>query len=114
VLLALGSPIWISLLVAVFAVMLSVYVVLWAVDVSIWAIFVAVVACAPCGVLIGIVFLCTGGALTGVAMIGAGILCAGLAIFLFFACKAATKGIFLLTLKLLFSYKNLFLKKEKN
>ena len=37
ILLILGSPIWISLCVAAFAVVLSLYISLWAVIVSLWA-----------------------------------------------------------------------------
>ena len=36
-LLVLGSPIWLSLLIAVFAVALSLYIVLWALTLSLWA-----------------------------------------------------------------------------
>jgi hypothetical protein len=36
----------------------------------------------------------------GTALIAAGLVCAGLSIFLFFGCKVATKGILLLTKQL--------------
>lgn len=38
VLLVLGSPIWLSVLIAVFAVIFAVYVVIWSVIISLWAI----------------------------------------------------------------------------
>ena len=44
VLLALGSPIWLSLGIAVFAVILSIYVLLWAVMISLWSVFVSLAA----------------------------------------------------------------------
>lgn len=112
VLLALGSPIWLSLLIAAFAVLLSCYAVLWSVVVSLWAVFASLIGCALACVAIGIFFAPIGYGLAGIAMIGAGIVCAGLAIFLFFGCKAATKGTLLLTGKIASGIKNCFVKKE--
>lgn len=113
VLLVLGSPIWLSLAVAAFAVLLSVYVVLWSVVVSVWSAFGSLVACAFGGVVAGAIFAVTNNALTGIALIGASLVCAGVAIFMFFACKAATKGIILLTKKIALGIKKSFVKKEE-
>jgi len=112
-LLAVGSPIWLSLAIAVFAVVLSVYVVLWSVIISVWAVFGSLIACAFGGVAVGAVFAVYGNAPSGIATVGAGIFCAGLAIFLFFGCKAATKGIIILTQKLALGIKKCFMGKEK-
>ena len=111
-LLALGSPIWFSLLVAAFAVILSLYAVLWSVVVSVWAAFASVVACVLGGVVGGILCAVGGYVPSGVALVGAGIACAGLAIFLFFGCKAATKGSAWLTAKIALGIKRCFIKKE--
>jgi hypothetical protein len=46
-------------------------------------------------------------------MLGAGFVLAGLAIFLFFGCRAATKGAWLLTKKISRGVKRLFLRKER-
>ncbi len=113
VLLVLGSPIWLSLAVAVFAVILSLYVSLWSVIISLWAVFGSIIGCAFGGIAVGIGFACYGNGLTGIAMMGAGIVCAGLSIFLFYGCKAATKGILLLTKKIALGIKNQFVKKEE-
>lgn len=113
VLLALGSPIWLSLLIAVLAVILSVYVVLWSAIVALWAVFTAVAACGLAGITAGVYFAVGGNVLTGIAVIGAGIACAGLSVFLFFGCMAATKGILKLTKKLSVFIKNRFVKKEE-
>ncbi len=112
VLLALGSPIWLSLGVAAFAVILSLYVSLWAVIISLWAVFASLAACSVAGVAAGIGFAVGGNALSGIAMVGAGIACAGLAVFAFFACKAVTKGAVVLTKKTAIWIKNCFIKKE--
>ena len=112
VLLVLGSPIWLSLLISAFTVVLSLYVSLWAVVISLWAVFVSLIACALAGIAAGIVFASTGSAPAGVAVIGAGIFCAGLSIFLFFGCKEATKATALLAKKTVLGLKRCFLRKE--
>lgn len=91
VLLILGAPIWLSLLIAAFAVVLSVYISLWAVIISLWAIFASFVGCAFGGIVGGAFLAFTNGA-TGVFLIGAGLFCAGASVLLFHGCKAATKG----------------------
>ncbi len=111
-LLALGSPIWLSLLIAAVAVVFSLYVALWSVIVSVWAVFVSVVACAPCSIAAGVGIVLTGNTLAGVGMMGIGLIFGGLAIFLFFGSKAATNGTWLLTKKLGYGLKNCFVKKE--
>lgn len=111
-LLALGSPIWLSLLIAALAVFLSLYASLWAVIISVWAIFGALMGCAIGGIICGIGFASGGNGLTGIAITGAGILCAGLGIFLYFGCRAATRGTLLLTKKMALGIRNWFIQKE--
>ena len=113
VLLILGSPIWLSLGIAVFAVVLSLYIVLWSLIVSVWAIFASTVACCIGGVLSCIVFTLSGNSVSGFAILSAGIVCAGLSIFMFYGCKTATKGILILTKKMAIWIKNCFIKKEE-
>ena len=110
VLLALGSPIWLSLLIAAFAVILSLYISLWALIISFWAVFASFVGCTVGSI---IVFAVDGYITTGVAMASAGLVCAGLSIFLFYGCKGATNGTLLLTKKIFLGIKRSFLKKEE-
>ena len=112
VLLVLGSPIWISLAIAAFAVILALYVVLWSLIVSVWAVFVSLAACAVGGIIAGIFFVTGGNGLTGIAIIGAGIVCAGLAIFSFIGCKQSTKAIIYLTKNIALGIKKSFVKRE--
>lgn len=111
-LLALGSPIWLSLAIAAFAVILSLYAVIWSVLISLLAIFTSLLGCAIGATVSGIVFSSTGNSLSGIAMIGTGIFCAGMSIFAFFGCKAATKGILLLTKRIALGVKKCFIGKE--
>lgn len=105
-LLVLGSPLWLSLLLAAVAVILSLYVSLWAIILSLWAVFVSVVACAFALILSGIGSAVGGTVLTGIGVMGAGLACAGLSIFMFHGCKAATKGTWILTEKAVLRIRN--------
>ena len=112
VLLALGSPIWLSLLIAVFAVVFSLYVSLWAVAVSFWSVFASLAGCAVGGLVSGICCACGGYAPSGLALIAAALVCGGLSIFAFFGCKAATKGTVRLTKKMVLAIKKACMRKE--
>ena len=111
-LLVIGSPLWLALLLSVFAVIFSLYVIMWSLIVSLWATFASLAVCGACGIGVGIAFAVTGKALSGIALIGACLICLGLAIFLFFASKSATKGMATLTKKIAIGIKKLFVKKE--
>lgn len=113
VLLILGSPIWFSLAVAAFAVLFSLYVSLWAVIISLWAVFVSLAACSVGGVLACVIFAAGGSGASGVAMLAAGLACAGLTVFLFYGCRAAAKGALRLTKNVAIRIKNCFIRKEE-
>lgn len=111
-LLALGSPIWLSLGIAAFAVILSLYISLWAVIISLWAVFVTFATCSIGGVVACVVFTAGGNGTSGLAMLAASIVCAGLSIFMFYGCKAATNGALILTKKMAIWIKNCLIQKE--
>lgn len=113
VLLAVGSPIWASLLIAAFAVLISLYAVLWSVIVAIWAVDVSLGACFLGGIAAGVLFFVVGNSVSGLLMIGVGLVSAGLSIFLFFGCLEATKGTVWLTGKIVLGIKRCFVRKEK-
>lgn len=92
ILLVLGFPLWFTLLIAVFALALSIYIVIWAAVVCLWAADLAA-AGAFVGCLVSVcVFLVQGNIWAALAILGAGLSCAGVAILLFFGSKYATKG----------------------
>ena len=99
-LLILGSPLWVPLLIAAFAVGLSLYISWWAVMISLWAAFGSMVACGVAGMVSGVFFALGGNGTTGLATIGVSVACLGLAIFLFLGCKALTDATIRLTAKL--------------
>ena len=89
-LLILGTPVWIPLLISFFALIFSVYISLWAAVISLWAVFASLIGCMIGGICGGVICSIFGNALPGIALVGGGIVCAGLAIFAFFGCKCAT------------------------
>ncbi len=92
VLIVLGSPVWLPLLIAAAAVVLAVYITLWAIIVSLYAVVLSV-AVAAIACLIG-GFVLTPVRLSGILLgVGAALVCAGLAILLFFGCTALAKCI---------------------
>lgn len=114
VLLALGAPIWFSLLAAAFSVIVSLWVALWSIVASLWVAFASlIVAALGYGIVVSLAFIFRGEVLLGLALFGCGLLSAALAIFLFYGCKAATKGMAVLTKKSILGIKSLFLKKRR-
>ncbi len=112
VLLVLGSPIWISLLIAALSIVLAGFVVLWSVVISLWAVEVSLGACALAGVAAIPIFAVKGYALTGIALGGCGLFCAGLSIFGLYGCKHLTVGCAILSKKAVLGIVSLFTKKE--
>ena len=112
VLLALGSPIWLSLAIAAIAVVISLYAVLWSLVGCVWAVFASLAACGLAGVVMGAAFAVVGYGVSGLFLIGAGIILAGLSIFLFLGCMSATKGIVWITKQIALGIKKCFIKKE--
>ena len=112
-LLVLGSPIWLSLAIAVFAVVFALYISLWAAVISLWAVFASLAACSVGGLLAFIIFTAGGKAAAGAAMLAAGLICAGLSIFMLCICKAAAKALMLLTKKAAAGIRHWMIRKEK-
>ena len=112
VLLAVGSPLWITLGAAALAVILTIYAVLWALVAVAWAVFATFTACVPAGIALGVLYIISGDFAVALSAIGVGVLFAGLAIFAFFGCIAATKGCAVLTKKIVLGIKKCFVGRE--
>ena len=113
VLIVLGFPLWFPLLAAAAAIVLALYVTVWALIVSLWAVEVSLWACALAGLAAAVAYFVWGFRLQGLAFLGAGLFCAGVSIFMFFACAAASEGILRLTKKAALGIKSKFLGKER-
>ena len=108
VLLIVGSPIWLSLIVSLFAGVFSVYASLWAVVITFWAVAVCFIVGGPIAVILGIAFIFIKSGAEGLAMIGAGLMLAGLGILFVFISKFITKLLIKLTNLLILVAKKAF------
>lgn len=113
VLLIVGSVVWVPLLIAALAVILALYAVLWAAIICLWAAFVSLAACFVGGIAAGAVSIVFTSLSSGLLLIAGGLICASLAIFGFFGCKAATKGMVVLSEKIAVGIKKMFIKGGK-
>lgn len=111
VLLSVGSPVWVPLLIAAFAVLVFLYVALWSVVIALWAGAAALVGGVVAGIVAGTGCIGSGYMLAGVALWGGGIVCAGLAIFWVYGCRAATKSTVHLAKTIVMGIKNGFVGK---
>ena len=112
VLLSVGSPIWISLIVALLAIIISVCVSFWSVVISLWSVFVSFAACSFAGVVFGVLYIVLGKVFFGIALVAATMVLAGFSIFAFFGCKYLTRWAAWLTKRFFILIKKCFAKKE--
>lgn len=110
-LIALGTPIWLALLISAFAVVISVYASIWAVVISLWAAEASIVIGGVAGVIGGIGVAVLLKPVTGLAFLAASLVLVGLSVFLSYGCKAVTNGMLLLTKKIALGIKKCFVGK---
>ena len=111
-LLILGSPLWLPLLIAAFAVAISLYISLWVVVISLWAVAISLPLCAMYGIVIAVLLAKQGDAAAGAAALGMSIFTAGLAILMILGCAALTKGVCKLTKRMFLGIKTSLIGKE--
>ena len=113
VLIILGSPIWISLILAAVSIVFSVYISLWSVVASFWMAGISIFATALASLASGLALLIiAGNAGAGMLFLGAAIFLTGIGIFGFWGCKAVTVFMLKLSKLVLKWIKNCFVKKE--
>ncbi|MBR5115570.1 MAG: hypothetical protein IK096_00760, partial [Lachnospiraceae bacterium] len=112
VLIILGFPVWFPLIIAAFSVVLSLYITLWAVMISFYAVVFSLAVAAIVTLPFAAMFIAVGNPAGCVFSIGAGLVCAGLAILFFLACVAISKGIIRLTGAAFIGIKRSFIGKE--
>lgn len=97
VLLAIGSPIWVSLLIAAFGVVSALYVCLWVVVICLFAVavslYASVLGCAAAAVVYGV----QGNAYGIVASVGAAMVCVGVGGLVWTLARLTAKGVVALT-----------------
>ena len=113
VLIVISSPIWLTILLSILAVVFSAYVSLWAGIITLWAVLIATSVFAIYGIIVGGIMMIIGDTVINLVLFSMGLVCAGLIIFIFYGCLYSTKGLIILTKKIIFFIKN-SLKKEEN
>lgn len=108
-----GSPLWFALTVAAVVLWISLAATAFSVVVAVWSVFISFAVTAPVSVLGGIVIALFGRPLAGVAMVGVGLICTGLAVFTYYGAKVVGKGGWWLVKKSVAAVKKCFEKKEK-
>jgi len=111
VLLVLGSPLWISLLAAAFAVVLSLYIAIWAVIISLYAVDLALAVSGLAGIAASLVIIFTGGFSPALFLFGCGVFCIGLALLMFLLCNISAVGAVKLCVLMFRGIKRIFIKK---
>lgn len=107
-LLAVGSPLWISLLAAAFVILLALCIVLWVLIACVWIVMGVMALMTPISVAALVLFSCIGQPFYGISVLGVGFFCGGIAIFLFLGALYSTKGGAYLMKKLAIAIKRLF------
>ena len=110
VLLIIGSPIWISLIASLFAVIIAFYAGIWSAVISVWAGTICVGAGILAGLLMSGWCLVFGKTVTGLVCVSATLVLSGLFILFVFMCKKVTKGVLWLGKKILLCIKKCFVR----
>ena len=108
VFLLLGAPMWLPLLLAAACVLLALYIAMWAVIIALYAVDLSLAATGVAGIMAIFAYVSNGNLPGAAALFGAGLVCAGLAMLLFFAFNRVAKGILRAGKGMLLSIKYLF------
>ena len=111
ILIVLGSPIWLSVALALAAVFFSVYVTLWSCVIVVYAVELSFALCLPLGIFLFGIQLWVDAPSAGILMLGAGLLLGGLSVFGLKVCKWLTRAMLLATRGFGLSMKLLFVGK---
>lgn len=102
-LIILGSPIWISLLVALIAILISFSTVLisllavfFSLFISIWAIEASFAACAVAGIVCAPIAFLSGEGAASLLLLGAGLMLCALTVFFYYGAISLTKALLFL------------------
>lgn len=115
ILLALGSPIWISILISLFAIALSIYVVVWSMAIVVYSVAISLGAGGIGGLFLSIIYIIFKNATwAGIFLLGSGFLCMGLAILSIYLSIFVTKLIIKLSKLIFIKTKYLLIKKGDN
>lgn len=110
-LLILGSPVWLPLLLAAAIIVLAVYIVIWSVIITLYAVDLSFAACGAAGIAGAFAYIAADNIAGAVLLVGTGLVCAGLAVLVFFGSNQVAKCVLRLSKKILIGSKSLFIRK---
>lgn len=111
VLIAVGSPLWISLALAAFCVLLALYIVVWALVIVLYAVFAAFAAAFVGCICSGILCLIVSTPSYGFVLLGVGFIMGGFACLLLLLSNISAKGAVKLTVNTTKRFVKLFRRK---
>ena len=111
ILLILGSPIWLPLGIAALAIFLVIYLLLWVLVLVLYVVDLAVAVSGIAGFLGAFAQVFGGRLAQGAFLLGGGLVCAGLAVLLFFGFNIIAGGVVNLSRKMLLGMKSCFIRK---
>lgn len=112
ILLVLGFPVWFPILVSIICVFFSLYLTVWILILSMWIVDLSFAISSIAGI-VALVFAIVQGSFPMIMLsIGTMLVMGGLAVLLFFACKAATVGFAKATGRMMIGIKTMFVGKK--
>lgn len=100
VLIVLGSPIWLSVIISIIAVVVTVYISLWAIIAAFYSAALCFAVSSLAFIAAGIAIIIKGFSLSGIFLIGGGLLSAGMAVITTFLSNIIAKYIIILGKKI--------------
>ena len=111
ILVILGSPIWLSIAVAMFAVVLSIYIVIWSLIIVLFAVVLSILAAGVAGIVLFAVNIMSA-SVPALLVLGLGLICLGMTAPAFLGAVAAAKGVCRLTGRIARWIRSLFIRKD--
>ena len=109
VLIILGFPLWFPIAISAFTIAFSIYISVWGIILAFWSAFLGIAISALAAFILGALIIGEN-IYAGLLAFSLAPVCAGLSIFFYCGCLAATKGIMRLAKVILLKIKKLFAK----
>ena len=111
VLIAISSPIWFPLVLTAFILCLVAYLLIWVLALVVYTVEASLIVASLAGFITFIAYMANGQ--FHLMSLGTGVMCAGAAVLMVFACIGATKVTIKLSKKIILAIKRAFIRKGK-
>lgn len=111
VLIAISSPIWFPLVLTAFILCLVAYLLIWVLALVVYTVEASLIVASLAGFITFIAYMANGQ--FHLMSLGTGVMCAGAAVLMIFACIGATKLTIKLSKKIILAIKRAFIRKGK-